>query len=201
MGSPPPSTAPACDGNAGRQVETVKRSRKGLVGGGIGLILCMAVHGCGYRFLTAAGDKGGHATPLFVAALTNRTGEPALESTLTSDLILELTQGGDYVLVAERQAHATVSGAIVAVTDETVSRRAGGQSEWRKAAIVVRLRLQSKDGTVLWSEDRITDHATYGVIQDNRQATDAQRRRALSDISRRVARKVRDSLAAHSILP
>jgi len=164
------------------------------------LLLCTAVMvaaliaGCGYQFAGGGAFPYGIQT-IAVEVLNNRTSEVGLENTVTDDLIFELTRSGQVKVTEPENADAVLKGSIEKLAIRSVSRSGILTSKAERVFMFVDLQLVGADGRVLWRGSGIEEDEAYQVA-DDKLATEASRRRAIQDLSRRLAQKVYNRITA-----
>lgn len=151
------------------------------------VIVCLLPGGCGYRF------SGGGSLPegverVAIRGLENRTGETGLENTLTNDLLYEFTRNNKAAVSDDDRADAVLSGTIVSLRTETVSRQSGSTAAQRRLIIRLRLQLIRNDsGRLLWRADNITANETYDVDPNSDTGTERNKQDAILLVSKRLA--------------
>lgn len=153
---------------------------------GVLIAVSVLLVGCGYQF-SGAGNLRGGVQNLFIPILDNRTTEAGLETTFTGNLRYEFIRYNRFA--AQDVADAVLSGTIRSLQIRTVSRKTEHSSLERRVTVSVDLKLTARDGKVLWSVAGIQDSETYQV-ESSSQATGANKRTALSIISRRLAETI-----------
>jgi hypothetical protein len=130
-----------------------------------------------------------------VEVLNNRTSEPGLENTVTDDLIFELTRSGQVKVTEPENADAVIKGSIEKLAIRSVSRSEILTTKAERVFIFLDLQLVDADGQVLWRGSGIEEDQAYQVADDDL-ATEANRRRAIQELSRRLAQKVYNRITA-----
>jgi len=141
---------------------------------------------CGYRF-SGSGSLPGGIQRVFITQLDNRTAETGLENTLTGDLRYEFIRYKRNANQAE--ADAVLSGTIKSLRVETISRSGQNVSLERRVTVSVDLKLADRTGRIVWSVEGLADSESYRVESDS-QATDVNKRKAVSVLSRRLAENI-----------
>ncbi|MBI9074991.1 MAG: hypothetical protein JEZ02_06230 [Desulfatibacillum sp.] len=160
-------------------------------------VFLLSLVACGYHFSGGARPDDPIRT-VFVPILENETAETGLETRVTNDLIREFTREEKFRLArSSTGADVRLTGSIESLLDENAARRSSGDSALRRVRMVLSLELQDEDGRVLWSGDKITEHETYQVVEDNLAATQANKSQALSVLTARLAIKVRHRMEAY----
>jgi len=142
--------------------------------------------GCGYRF-SGSGSLPGGIQKVFITLLDNRTAETGLENTLTGDLRYEFIRYNRNANQAE--ADAVLSGTVKSLRVETISRSGQHSSLERRVTVSVDLKLTDRNGRSVWSVKGLADSESYRVASDS-QATDVNKRAAVSALSRRLAENI-----------
>ncbi|MDL2269851.1 LPS assembly lipoprotein LptE [Desulfosarcina sp. OttesenSCG-928-A07] len=154
-----------------------------------GILFCLVcvLTACGYQF-TGSGKFPAGVSRIFITMLENRSSEPGIESTFTGDLIYEFTRNRKSAIADDREsADAVLSGTLSRITTDTISRSSISTALERRATATLNLRLISLDGQVIWSSGDIVEDETYLVVQDNKAATNENKRKALLQISKKMA--------------
>lgn len=141
---------------------------------------------CGYRF-SGGGNLPGGIQRVFISQFDNRTSETGLENAITGDLRYEFIR---YKRNATPDgADAVLSGTVKSLRVETISRSGQHSSLERRVTLSLDLKLTDRSGRVVWSVGGLADSETYRV-ESSSQATDANRRRALAALSKRLAENI-----------
>jgi hypothetical protein len=149
-------------------------------------IAALVLSSCGYQF-SGGGNLPGGIQRVFVSQLDNRTAETGLENTFSNDLRYEFIR---YNRSANSDvAEAVLSGTVKSLWVETISRSEQHSSLERRVTISVDLKLTDKNGKVLWFVEGLADSESYRV-ESGSQATDANKRAAVSAIAKRLAENV-----------
>ena len=156
------------------------------------IIIVLFFSACGYRFAGSGKLPGGIQT-IAIDIFKNRTTETGLENTITNDLIYEFTRKGRSVQKNSKKADAVLTGVIVSERITTISRQAQQSPLARRVEITVNLKLTGSDGGVKWSASNVSAFEDYDVSTD-RQVTDINKRKAIENLSERLAEKVYNRL-------
>jgi outer membrane lipopolysaccharide assembly protein LptE/RlpB len=140
---------------------------------------------CGYR-LVGSGQLPGGVSTMSVSILENRTVESGLETIVTNALVDELTRRRQNMVASAGQADATLSGTILSLKTSTVARGGGQTALKRRVTINLALTLVDNDGKVIWENRSLSAAQDYDV-SGNSAETDANRRRAIDQVSQRLA--------------
>ncbi len=141
---------------------------------------------CGYRFAGGEGLPQG-IERLYIQLLDNKTTEPGADVVITSELKNEFIQKYRGVLVEREVAEAILSGAVVGIKTETVSRRGALRALERSVDMSIDLTLKTTNGQRIWFAKGITRSDTYTVVSGDKETTERNKRNALKDIARRIA--------------
>ena len=141
---------------------------------------------CGYRF------AGGEALPqgvesLFIEMLDNKTTEPGVDVVVTQQLKNEFIRKYPGALVDREMAPAILSGTVVGVRTETVSRRGVLTALERSVSLTVDLTLKTTTNKRIWFAKGIKGSDTYGVAPGDKESTERNKRNALRKIAKRIA--------------
>jgi outer membrane lipopolysaccharide assembly protein LptE/RlpB len=149
------------------------------------LVLSLSVCACGYRFVGGGSFPGG-IRQVFVPVFENRTAEIGFENTFTNDLIYEITRGGQISIGGQDSSQGVLSGTIVLIGTDTVSRRAVNEAAERRVTMMVDLKLARSGGELVWAANSVAGNETYRVTDDRLQ-TESNKEAALERLSRRMA--------------
>lgn len=153
------------------------------------LILSLSLWACGYRF-SGGGTLPAGIETVSISTFTNKTSMVGIENIITSDIIYEFNRGDKVTLSSSPQsADASISGAVNLMRIDTVSRRASNRSLERKVTVYVALTLKDRNGKIIKSIREISDNEVFEVAQDKIK-TEANRRRAVKNLSPRLAEKI-----------
>ncbi|MCB2148494.1 MAG: hypothetical protein KQI81_18595 [Deltaproteobacteria bacterium] len=142
---------------------------------------------CGYHFAGSGSFPAG-VSRVFITILENRSAETGAESLFTNDLIYEFTRNRKESLVQERSsADAILTGAIVSLSVENISRSTVSTAVERRVTGTLNLRLESSDGRILWSSGNIVERQAYAVVKGNKTATDQNKSDAIAVLSSKLA--------------
>lgn len=153
------------------------------------IIIGLIVTACGYRFAEEGGFPG-QSERIFVKVLENRTQETGVENILTAALLAELTLRKTRHLAGRiDEADVVLNGVIKQVTINTISVSKPTVADERRVSVTLDLQLTHKDGSTAWAAKSLTDFQEYRVNL-NAEITDANRRNAIRQLSRRIAERV-----------
>ena len=151
---------------------------------------------CGYRF-GGEGNLPSNVKSIFIKILENRTGETGVENVFTNDLIYEFTRDGKVLLSSSDKADAILTGVIKNMRINTITREGSHTPLERRVQVAVDLKLTDQHGSVIWSAKGVSANEAYNVAPDNnKHATEQNRRVAISALSKRLAEKVYNDLTA-----
>lgn len=168
--------------------------KNGWTWGSVCAVVVILIAGCGYHF-AGRGDLPADVTRVFIIILENRTAETGVESTFTNDLIDEFTTKRKDLLVRQRSsADGILTGTIVSLNVENISRVTVSTAVERIIAGTLNLRLESADGRILWSSGNIVERQTYAVVEGNKTATDLNKSEAIVAVSKKLAESAFDRL-------
>lgn len=152
------------------------------------LITVMLLSGCGYGF-SGGGPFPFNIKRLAVDVFENRTRETGLETTVTNDLVYEITRSRQVELVRKDGADAVMVGVLKSLSDETISRSGTITANERRVVLTVDVRLEGPDGQALRRVEGLVENEAYVVGSDSA-GTEANRKAALAVLSRRLAEKI-----------
>ena len=156
------------------------------------IVILLFFSACGYRF-SGSGNLPGGIQTVAIEIFENRTTETGLENIITNDLIYEFSRKGRRVQKDSKKADAVLTGVIESERITTISRRAQQSAIARRVTIVVSLKLTGSDGGVKWSASDVSEFQDYNVTTD-KQANEISKRRAIEDLSKKLAEKVYNRL-------
>lgn len=152
----------------------------------IAVAALMLLAGCGYRF-SGTGELPEGVTSIGVRTLQNRTAEIGLENVLTNDLSLEMTRSGRVTVTRPEEASAVITGTITSLREGNISRTGISTSRQRRVTLSVEFVMSDREGEVLWR--RVLSDSEEFLVAGDSFSTNANRRIALDEISRRLAEK------------
>jgi len=151
------------------------------------MVACLVpLTSCGYRFTGGEGLPQG-IEKLYIQLLDNKTTEPGVDVVITSELKNEFIQKYRGVLVDRKVAEAVLSGAVVGIQTETVSRRGALRALARRVDMSIDLILKTTDGQRIWFAKSITVIDTYPVVSGDKEATERNKRNALKYLAGKIA--------------
>jgi outer membrane lipopolysaccharide assembly protein LptE/RlpB len=154
-----------------------------------GLIVtaCIITAACGYRF-TGSGNFPAGVKRIFIQIFDNRTSEIGVENDLANELADQFTTRGNAAALvsSEKNADAVLSGVIASIQITTTSRITETTADARRVILTVASKLTADDRTI-WSARRVAATATYTVVQNNNEATEDNKRLALSQAANELA--------------
>ncbi|MDX1708358.1 MAG: LPS assembly lipoprotein LptE [Desulfobacterales bacterium] len=152
-------------------------------------IMGALIGACGYRFAEQGGFPGDNER-LFVKILENRTQETGVENIITAELLSELTLRKTHHLAKDMaDADVVLSGVVKHVNIRTISVSQPTVADERRVTVSIDLKLTDTEGKTVWVAQEISDFEAYLVTLDP-EITDANRRTAISVLSKRIAEKV-----------
>ena len=104
---------------------------------------------------------------------------------MTNALVSELTKHRQTVVVDDGAAQAVLSGKVLSLYNDVVSRTSTTQASERRLTMEVLLHLKRNDGTVLWQSNLRTSE-NYGVATDSAES-ERLHRSALEKAAQRLA--------------
>jgi len=153
------------------------------------LIATGLLTGCGYR-LAGRGELPGNTQTISVRMLENRSSETGVETLITNALINELNRRRRGSVVNADRADAVLAGTIESITWDTVSHSGINTASERRVYATISLTLTDRSGKVLWKRTGLTGEQAYTVVNDNKSATEFNRRQAISILAGQVAENV-----------
>lgn len=155
-------------------------------------LMGLTLAACGYQ-LAGMGQLPGGVNRLAIAVLANRTIYSALQTTITNALIDEFSHRRPGLIVSLEQAEAVLSGTILSMESETVSRATTQAASGRHVVIRVALTLTNKAGQILWQDPGLRFEQAYAV-SSNKITSDANRQEAMDKAAGRLAEYVYERL-------
>ena len=125
-------------------------------------LLATAVAGCGYSF---RGTLPEHIQTIAVPVFANRTGEPAVESFLTSAVVEAFSTNGRLRVVRREDADAVLEGEVIGYSIQSISY--DSQANVRQYRLVVTMNLKlldTKKSAVLFEEHSLREKADFQVM-------------------------------------
>jgi hypothetical protein len=141
---------------------------------------------CGYRFAGSQGLPQG-IERLYIQLLENKTTEPGIDSVVTNELKNAFIRKYRGVLVDREVAAAILSGAVVGIRTETVARRGVLTALERSVSMTIDLKLNTSGNERVWFAKGITGSDTYTVISGDKETTERNKLKALTDLAERIA--------------
>lgn len=161
---------------------------------GAGLLLLAAlVAGCGYSF---TGSLPAHIRTVAVPTFRNLTGEPAVETTLTSAVVNAFVTSGKLRVVPVDEADSILDGEVTGYQVHAVA--VDRRLDVREYRLVVTMNIALRDvrqGTVLFREDGLREQADFRVssqVADTISREEGAVRAAAIDVGRKIVNLVVD---------
>ena len=153
----------------------------------LAVVAAMLLGACGYHF-AGSGSYPAGVTRIYIMMLENRSSETGAESLFTNDLIYEFTRNREESLVKDRSAaDGILSGTIVTIAVANISRSSVSTAVERQVTGILRLRLESPDGRLLWSSGNIVERQAYDVSEGDEIADEQNKADAITEVSRKIA--------------
>jgi len=158
--------------------------------------LCCGLACCGYKVSSALrADK--EPRTLCIPVLENNTTEGGLGTLMANDMIRWLARDRRLVLSQSTGADFVLKARIVSLHESNSSRRSEGASTGKRLRLTLSVTLLDKSGKAIWTDGGFADSEDYIVMADDFQATQENRKQALSALSARLAEKARDRIEAY----
>jgi len=154
--------------------------------------LVLLLPACGYRF-AGGGSLPGGAESISVLMPENRTAESGIQAQLNSDIVYEFTRRESARIAPPETADAILSGVITTVQDTDIAHTGTSTASQRRVTLTIDMKLESKNGAVLWRRPGLSDYEAYDVAA-NRSGTDLNRRAAIEKVSKCLAEAVYKSI-------
>lgn len=157
------------------------------------IIILTVLTACGYRLGTGGTVPGG-IQRIHISSMDNPTRDPGLETLFTNALIDEFIRKTDVIISNQEQADAVLAGKITSLQTRIASRQALRSIRERRITGTISLELiNQKDGSLIWSAEKISAAQTYRVTED---VLDDEylRSQALVELSTRIAERAVERL-------
>jgi len=152
------------------------------------LILWAFFSACGYQF-AGGGNFPAGITSVSINMFENRTAETGVENVFTNDLIYEVTRDKKVALTSTNTADAILVGVIASMRTDTITHKGAYTSLERRVAVSVDLKMEDRNGRVIWTAKGVSANEVYDVASD-KQTTEQNRRTAISTLSKRLAETI-----------
>lgn len=149
------------------------------------LLTGLLLPACGYRF-SGGGSLPGGVETLSVQMLKNRTAEDGIQTTLTGNIVYEVTRRDSSRIAEPQSAEAILSGIIKTVRNADIAHTGTSTASQRRVTITVDMQLVRPDGTVLWRRNGLSDNEAYDVAS-SKSGTTRNRKAAIETLSKRLA--------------
>lgn len=158
------------------------RSKQILILGSVFLLIA-----CGYHFAGSGSFPGG-VERIYITMLENRSSETGVESLFTNDLVYEFTRNRAAAIADSREtADAVLSGTIVSLKVHNISRIDISTAIERRVTGTVNLRLEGKDGRLIWTSGNLVAKEAFDVVAENKTATNQSKSDAIAEVSQKIA--------------
>lgn len=152
------------------------------------IFLLLSFSACGYGF-SGSGYLPSGIRSIHVNMFANNSTKTGFENVITNDIIYEFTRKKKDALTKSDQADGILTGLVASVRTDTIVHKEVGTSLSRRVTISVNVKLTDRNGTVVWSEDNMTESEAYDVLSD-KQINELKERDAINNISKRLAEKI-----------
>jgi len=150
-------------------------------------LLALGLAGCGYSF---RGNLPDHIKTVAVPVFTNRTSEPAVESSLTSAVIEAYARNGRLRVVKPEDADAILDGEVVGYSVQSIA--FDNQANVRQYRLLVTMNLKLRDvrrNAVLFEQQGLrekSDFQVQGAVSQTIGAEEGAVRAAATEIARSI---------------
>jgi len=150
-------------------------------------LLALGLAGCGYSF---RGNLPDHIKTVAVPVFTNRTSEPAVESSLTSAVIEAYARNGRLRVVKPEEADAILDGEVVGYSVQSIA--FDNQANVRQYRLLVTMNLKLRDvrrNAVLFEQQGLrekSDFQVQGAVSQTIGAEEGAVRAAATEIARSI---------------
>jgi outer membrane lipopolysaccharide assembly protein LptE/RlpB len=152
------------------------------------IFLLLSFSACGYRF-AGSGNLPPGIRSIQVNMFANNSTKTGFENVITNDIIYEFTRKKKDAVTKSDQADGILTGRVASVRTDTIAHKGVGTSLSRRVTVSVDVKLTDRNGTVVWSEDNMTESEAYDVLSD-KQINELKERDAINNISKRLAEKI-----------
>ena len=154
----------------------------------------LTLWGCGYGFSGTVSYLPEQIKTVAVPFMTNRTGEPNLEVTLTQAVIKEFNRSKLLKLTKAARADTIFNGTILSLSEGAVAYEDVRTALQRRVTIKVSAELVGRvDNTIYWKNVSVSEGQDYDVATDP-SATEVNRKKAISTLTKNLAEKIHDSI-------
>jgi len=160
----------------------------------LALVFLSALAGCGYHFKGMGLTAPEGVSTVAITVLENRTSQSGIETVFTNDLAYEFTRSKVLRVVGKDTADAVLSGTIMSLREDTISRTASYDSAERRVTITLDLALERADGKVIWSDRALSDKEAFKVNPSAKLVTEKNKRVAIKAMSERLAEKIHNRI-------
>lgn len=140
---------------------------------------------CGYQFSGSQSLPTGVDT-IAIHVVTNRSRQTGLEVMLTNALVNEFIRYRKGMVVDEARSQSVLSGTILSMETNVVSRSSERIVAQREVTITLSLTLKNKSGDIIWRDNYIRAKQAYSVSSDTI-TTETNRLRAIDLAVQRLA--------------
>jgi len=150
-------------------------------------LLALGLAGCGYSF---RGNLPDHIKTVAVPVFTNRTSEPAVESSLTSAVIDAYARNGRLRVVKPEEADAILDGEVVGYSVQSIA--FDNQANVRVYRLLVTMNIKLRDvrrNSVLFEQQGLrekSDFQVQGAVSQTIGAEEGAVRAAATEIARSI---------------
>lgn len=125
-------------------------------------LLAAAVAGCGYSFHGTLPD---HIQTVAVPVFVNKTGEPAIESFLTSAVVEAFSTNGRLRVVKREDADAVLEGEVIGYSVQSISYDSQANVRQYRLTVTMNLKLlDMRKSAVLFEEHSLREKADFQVM-------------------------------------
>lgn len=159
------------------------------------VLFSIATSACGYRFAGTGGFPSG-VNRIFINLYDNRTSETGIENIFTDELINEFTSRGNASALGlnAAAADAVLTGVIKKVRIYNISKASEMIATERRVIVTVDATLTAVDGRTLWRADGVQGTDTFKVDQNNKDATEVNKRAAIARAANELSEKLYNRL-------
>lgn len=159
------------------------------------LIICL-FSGCGYHFTLQETYKGRERLSIqkiYIVPFINKTPRRGLENLFVNALVYKFSTGQGVKVTDRKSAEAFLSGEILSYETTGVAYTQGKYTATGRVTIVLRVKLEDKNGTLLWENPQLSDQEDF-QITNNAAQTEDNRNTAIRRILQRMAEQIYEEL-------
>ena len=158
-----------------------------------GLICCLLLVDCGYHRIRPGNNVPSDVTSIAVPVFRNDSYEPGIEVLLTEALREQFLRSGFVRLTDVKNADAVVAATVKKFSLKAISFSETDYATEYRASVVMRIKLVTREGKVLWQDRNVSRVEDFRVSVDIFQ-TEAAKQQATAKIARDLMADVHDRI-------